>query len=43
MTDLFGTTLANSSDFEEAFDRALDKLETKGVFAALGETWPDEH
>lgn len=38
MADLFGTTLASSSDFEEAFDRALDKLETKGVFAALSET-----
>ena len=38
MADLFGTTLASSSDFEEAFDRALDKLETKGVFAALSES-----
>ena len=38
MADLFGTTLASSSDFEEAFDRALDKLEKKGVFAALSET-----
>tara|TARA_R110002096_G_scaffold238305_2_gene429776 strand:+ start:2096 stop:3571 length:1476 start_codon:yes stop_codon:yes gene_type:complete len=35
MADIFGTTLASSSDFEEAFDAALDKLETNGVFAGL--------
>lgn len=35
MSDIFGTTLASSSDFEEAFDAALDKLETNGVFAGL--------
>lgn len=35
MADIFGTTLASSSAFEEAFDAALDKLETNGVVAAL--------
>ncbi|WP_138441290.1 mannitol dehydrogenase family protein [Marinobacter alexandrii] len=35
MADIFGTTLANSSDFEEAFEAELDKLETNGVFSGL--------
>ncbi len=35
MADIFGATLANSNAFQEAFDAALDKLETHGVAAAL--------
>jgi mannitol 2-dehydrogenase len=35
MADIFGTKLASSEVFRQAFETALDKLETNGVFAAL--------
>jgi hypothetical protein len=35
MADIFGTKLASSEIFRQAFETALDKLETNGVFAAL--------
>lgn len=35
MADIFGARLSNSKAFQEAFDAALDNLETNGVLTAL--------